>query len=79
MHPVVLLFANNMRAKLREKKAIEDKDFCSILLDTVKIRDSALGLSGFVSFFLVGVSAMRLIQGEFIVVFYGSILINLLF
>ena len=49
-----------------------------ISLNTVKIRDSALGLSGFVSFSLVGVSAGRRLQGEFIVMFYGPILVSLL-
>ena len=49
-------------------------------LHTVKIRDSALGQSGFESFFWWAYLCVGgLIQGEFIVTFYGPILLSLLF
>ena len=46
---------------------------CLYMNHTVKIHDSALGLSGFIGFFV------GLLKGEFIVMFYGSILLSLLF
>ena len=45
---------------------------------TVEVSDSALGLSGFVSFFWWAY-LRGLIQGEFIAMIYGPILISLLF
>ena len=48
------------------------------VINTVKIRGSALGLSGFVSFFRWAYLG-GLIQGEFIFMFYGHIWLSLLF
>ena len=63
--------------ELTENQQSQSREGVFYKAHTVKIRDSALGLSGFVSFFLVSVSAGRLIQGEFIDMFYGPILISL--